>query len=692
MSQANSNPFFGHNQLPAYSKIQASDLEPAMETLIAELEKGLAELESTVKPTYESVVVGLRDLTEGFEFAWTTASHLMAVNNSDELRKAYEAVQPRVVATGLRLLQSKPIYTAMRQLKDSEEWQGLSETQQRIIETSILNFEHGGVALEGAAQKRFQEIAAEIAELSTKFTNNVLDSIKDFALDLKDTADIAGLPDGIKALAAQAYAQANSTEPDPQNGPWRFTLDIPSMLPFVQHSTRRDLREKLYRASTTKASSGDRDNQPIALKILELRKEQSALLGYPTFADLSLSEKMAPGVDAVFRFIEEVQQPALPKASAELAELTEYARAKTGDSELELENWDTTFWSERMREERYDYTDEQIRPFFPLDQVLTGLFDISRKLFGVTFEQQDPGESAWDPEVRLFKVIDSNGEQIASFFLDPYSRPQNKRGGAWMSQVLERKKMPDGSIRLPVAILNCNQTPPVGDVPSLMNFIEVNTLFHEFGHGIQHMLTEVDEPEAAGISNVEWDAVELPSTFMQNWCYHRDTIMGIARHYQTGEQLDEQLFERLQGARTYMSGLMVTRQNFFSTLDMELHHLFDPEGNETILDRSRDVASRTLAKQPDSDDRFFCSFQHIFSGGYAAGYYSYMWAAVLAADAFAAFEEAGTSDESKLAEVGQRFRKTVLGLGGSRHPLKVFQDFRGREPSTEPLMRQLNLK
>ncbi|MCA1840510.1 MAG: M3 family metallopeptidase [Actinomycetota bacterium] len=688
------DPLFGHDAIPLYSMVQPSQIGPAIDELIERLDVGLTALEQGVKPTYANTVLDVQELTEPLEYAWLIVSHLMAVNNSDELRAAYEEAQPKVVAANLRLGQSKPIYEAMRTLKASDGWASLTEPQQRIVESSIRSFERSGVALEDSDRDRFQQIASSLAELGTKFTNNVLDSVKAYRLDLTDEADVDGLPATARAQAAQAAVRGEvpGATGDPDLGPWRITLDLPSMVPFLQHSTRRDLREKIYRASITRASQGELDNQPIAKQILELRKELSGLLGFATFAELSLSQKMAPGVDAVFEFIDELQQPALPKAASELASLTEFARRATSDQDLEIENWDLTFWSERLREETFSFTDEQIRPFFPLPQVLEGLFDISQRLFGVRFEATDPGASAWDPEVKAFKVIDEDGSEVAHFFLDAYSRPQNKRGGAWMSAVINRKRLPDGTIRKPVAILNCNQTPPLGDVPSLMSFTEVNTLFHEFGHGIQQMLTEVDELQAAGLANIEWDAVELASTFMQNWCYHNETMMQVARHHETGEHLDDAVFEKLKASRVFLSGLMVTRQNYFSIMDMELHQSFDPTSSETVLDRVRSVASRMIVKQPMPEDRFFCSFQHIFSGGYAAGYYSYLWAAVLASDAFAAFEEAGTSDQGALHSVGRRFRETILASGGGRHPLAVFEDFRSRPPSTEPLMRQLELK
>ncbi|HEY3593703.1 MAG TPA: M3 family metallopeptidase, partial [Polyangiaceae bacterium] len=439
----------------------------------------------------------------------------------------------------------------------------------------------------------------------------------------------------------------------------------------------------MYRAFITRASSGELDNMPTLERILALRDERAKILGYPSYAKMSLASKMAPSVVGVEKLLSELRVAALPRARKEHEELTAYAREKSKDPKLTLALWDVAFWAERLREERYAYSDEELRPYFSLPHVLEGLFATARRLFEVDIREADGEVPVWDPNVRFFRVTDFYGRQLASFYLDPYSRPENKRGGAWMDGALSRKQRPDGSIRQPVAYLICNMTPPAADRPSLMTFREVETLFHEFGHGLQHMLTTVDYPWASGINNVEWDAVELPSQFMENWCYTPETMASLARHYKTGDPLPVSLFEKIVAARTYRAGSMTLRQVYFATLDLALH-----EGplSESVVALQKHVAAENTVVPPLAEDRFLCSFSHIFAGGYAAGYYSYKWAEVLSADAFFAFKEAGLSDAVAVLHTGRRFRHTVLSLGGSVHPMQVFSDFRGREPSTRPLL------
>ena len=401
---------------------------------------------------------------------------------------------------------------------------------------------------------------------------------------------------------------------------------------------------------------------------------------------------MAPDVGAVRRLLEELRAVSYAAAERELAELRVFARAH-GET-AELTHWDIAFWAERQREERYAFSEEELRPYFPLPAVLTGLFALAERLFGVRIRAADGEAPVWHADVRFFRVDDDRGQPLAAFYLDPYSRPAEKRGGAWMDECLGRSRLfadARGRARLPVAHLVCNQTPPVGDKPSLMTFDEVETLFHEFGHGLQHMLTRVDYGLASGIRNVEWDAVELPSQFMENWCYHRETLLGFARHFETGAPLPDALIEKLRAARTYRAGSDMLRQLFFSLLDLELHDGFDPDGAQTVFDVQQRIAARASLLPPLPEDRFLCSFGHIFAGGYAAGYYSYKWAEVLSADAFAAFEEAGLENAAALAATGRRYRDTVLGLGGSAPAMEVFKSFRGREPKTDALLRHYGL-
>ena len=467
---------------------------------------------------------------------------------------------------------------------------------------------------------------------------------------------------------------------------------MPRYLPFLTHATNRQLRETIYKAHVSRASAGDLDNRGLIEEILTLRREQAVRLGYTHWADLSLASKMADDVPAVEALLEELRAAAYPAAQQELADLRACAQRHGAHEAGDLAPWDLPFWSEKLRKERFDLDQEALRPWFPLPQVLDGLFGLCQRLFKVDIRPADGEAPIWHEDVRFFRVYAASGEAIAAFYLDPFSRPATKRGGAWMDECLGRRRLSDGSLVLPVAYLICNQTPPVGDTPSLMSFEEVETLFHEFGHGLQHMLTTVDEPEAAGISNVEWDAVELPSQFMENWCLDHATLMGMARHWKTKEPLPEAEFKKLQTSRTFNAGLATLRQIHFALTDLRLHSVWSPELEITPNAMRRDIAVTTTVMPPIPEDEFLCAFGHIFSGGYSAGYYSYKWAEVLSADAFAAFEEVGLDKEEDIQATGARFRDTVLSLGGSQSPAAVFAAFRGRPASTEALIRHSGLK
>jgi len=682
------NPLLIGQGLPPFDDIQTAHIVPGIEELLATLSQDLETLEKTVEPTWEGLVEPLTEIEERLSWSWGIIGHLMGVKNSPELREAYETVQPGLVQFANRLGQSKPAYDAFKQIRNSDQWASLAPAQKRIVEAAIRDAELSGVGLQGEAKEQFNQIQQELAELSTKFSNHVLDATKAFRLTLTAPEDVEGLPQSLLALAAQAAKEDGQEDATAETGPWVITLDYPSYIPFLQHSRRRDLREKVYRAFISRAAEGELDNQPIIERTLELRQQVAALLGYGTYAELSIARKMAPSVAAVEQLMEELRSASYDAATRELQELTDFARDCGFDEDLK--QWDVPFWSERMREEQYGLNDEELRPYFPLPQVLEGLFTLASRLFGVTITAADGEAPVWHPDVRYFQVMDETGEAIAHFYLDPYSRPAEKRGGAWMDDCINRSKV-NGQVRLPVAYLVCNQSPPIDGKPSLMNFREVETLFHEFGHGLQHMLTKVDYAGAAGINNVEWDAVELPSQFMENWCYHRETLLKLARHYETGEPLPEDLFQKILATRNFMTGNAILRQVNFGWLDLELHHRYQPGGEETIWDVRDRLAENTAVLKPLPEDAFLCAFGHIFAGGYAAGYYSYFWAEVLSADAFAAFEEVGLDSDSAISETGRRFRDTVLSLGGSQHPMEVFVSFRGREPSTQALLRHRGL-
>jgi oligopeptidase A len=704
-AEQSDNPLLCMEGLPKFDQIQPEHVVPAVRKLLADAEQALSALEESIEPTWDSCFARLEEIDRPFEYAWGPVSHLFGVKNSPELRAAYESVLDDVVQLGLRASQSRPIYEACVAIRNGSDWENLSPTRQRIVNKKIQSAELSGIGLEGAQQERFNEIAQELSQLSTTFSNNVLDATKLFELVLTEQDDVDGLPESTLAMAAQSFNQKQSEriaetgdgpesldEATPASGPWRFTLDGPSFLPFMQHCRRSELREKLYRAFVTRAAEGEFNNEQNINRILTLRQEKAELLGFNNFAEMSLARKMAPSIAAVEEMFETLRAASWEAAAADIEEIRELAKSE-GVTE-DLKHWDVAFWSERLREKKFDYTDEELRPYFPLEKALAGMFDLVERIFGIKVRQSE-NAPVWHEDVRYFEVLDNDGANIAAFYLDPYSRPENKRGGAWMDDCLGRKLI-DGNVQLPVAHLVCNSTPPVGDKPSLMTFREVETLFHEFGHGLQHMLTTIDEADAAGISGVEWDAVELPSQFMENWCYHRPTVANISGHYETGEPLPDGLFEKLNASRTFRAGSTMLRQLTFGMTDMLLHGGFKPpqEGDssgETVFDVQRKVVAKTSVLPMLEEDRMLCSFSHIFSGGYAAGYYSYKWAEVLSADAFSAFEEAGLDDQEAVAKVGRQFRDTVLALGGSRHPMDLFREFRGREPDPVPLLRHSGL-
>jgi oligopeptidase A len=684
------NPLLIGVGIPPFDEINVSHIQPGVEALLAELTLKLESLEQNLRPTWTGLMEPLALIQERLRWSWGVIGHLMGVKNSPELRAAYEAIQPALVEFENRLAQSRPVYDGMRAMRSSRVWDDLDPAQQRILESALREAKLSGVGLEGDRRDRFNQLQQALAELSTQFSNNVLDATKAFSLHLTTAAEVEGLPESLLALAAQTAREAGYPDATTATGPWRITLDHPSFGPFMQHSRRRDLREQVYRAHITRASSGAYDNRKSIDQILELRDEMAHILGYSTFAELSLARKMAPSVEAVYALMEGLRQASYDRATAELDQLRRFAKAQGAAEADHLAHWDIAFWSERIREQNYGLKDEELRPYFPLPQVLEGLFALANRIFAITILPADGQAPVWHPDVRYFQVLNSQQAPIAHFYLDPYSRPAEKSGGAWMDECINRAKI-NGTVRLPIAYLICNQVPPIDGKPSLMTFAEVETLFHEFGHGLQHMLTEVDYPGAAGINNIEWDAVELPSQFMENWCYHRQTLLDLARHYQTGQPLPEDLYQKLLAARTFMTGTATLRQIRFGWTDLELHHRYRPDSDETVTELSQRIARQSSVLEPLPEDAFLCSFSHIFAGGYAAGYYSYFWAEVLSADAFAAFEEAGLDDQVALMEIGQRFRDTVLSLGGSHHPMHVFQRFRGREPSPDALLRHRGL-
>jgi len=693
------SPLLAGSGLPSFQTINADQVSKDIPQLLSRLETKLQTLEQDLSSAIDAdgplhwsqVMVPLQQIGESLRWSWGVVSHLNGVCNSPELREAHAAQQPEVVRLGNRLGQSRVIYQALCLLRDKPA-ESLNPAQQRVLSAELLSMDQRGVGLDGDEQTAFNAASERLAQLSTQFGNHVLDATQSWTLRLSEPSDVDGLPQrALEALAAAAR-EAGDADATAESGPWLLGLDMPRYLPFLTHATNRQLRETVYKAHVSRASAGDLDNRGLIEEILTLRREQAERLGYTHWADLSLASKMADDVPAVEALLEELRAAAYPAAQQELADLRACAQRHGAHEAGDLAPWDLPFWSEKLRKERFDLDQEALRPWFPLPQVLDGLFGLCKRLFKVDIRPADGEAPIWHEDVRFFRVYAASGEAIAAFYLDPFSRPATKRGGAWMDECLGRRRLSDGSLVLPVAYLVCNQTPPVGDTPSLMSFEEVETLFHEFGHGLQHMLTTVDEPEAAGISNVEWDAVELPSQFMENWCLDHATLMGMARHWQTQEPLPEAEFKKLQTSRTFNAGLATLRQIHFALTDLRLHSVWTPELEITPNAMRRDIAVTTTVMPPIPEDEFLCAFGHIFSGGYSAGYYSYKWAEVLSADAFAAFEEVGLDKEEDIQATGARFRDTVLSLGGSQSPADVFAAFRGRPASTEALIRHSGLK
>jgi oligopeptidase A len=683
--------------LPRFEAITPDQVTAHIPELLSGLQAGLDQVEADLaagaaaaRPlSWAEVMDPLHRLGERLRWSWGVVSHLNGVCNSPELREAHASQQAAVVAFGNRAGQSRLLFEALRTLQSQG---GLDATQERILTAELRDMELRGVGLEGEAQDAFNAASQELAELATGFGNRVLDATNGWTLRFTDPTEVEGLPESLREQLAQAARDAGDGQATAAEGPWLLGLDMPRFGPFLKYSRRRDLREIAYKAHVSRASGETDGNWPVIERILTLRRQQAQRLGHGSWADVSLASKMAGSVAEVEALLEDLRTAAHPVALLELEALRACAAREGAAEATDLKPWDVSFWAEVRRQQAFDLDSEALRPWFPLPRVLDGLFGLCDRLFGIRIHPADGEAPVWHPDVRFFRVDDAgSGEPLAAFYLDPYSRPGSKRGGAWMDECLVRSRDGAGAPVLPVAYLVCNQSPPVGETPSLMTFEEVETLFHEFGHGLQHMLTTVERPQAAGINNVEWDAVELPSQFMENWCYDHATLMGMARHWQSGEPLPEPEFAKLRAARTFMGGAATLRQVHFALTDLRLHSQWTPECGRTPEQMRREIAATTTVLEPIEEDAFLCSFGHIFAGGYSAGYYSYKWAEVLSADAFSAFEEVGLENEAAIQATGRRFRETVLSLGGSRHPGAVFETFRGRAPRAEALIRHSGL-
>lgn len=682
------NPLLSNQELPAFTQIKAHHVEDAVTTRLAELEKSLSGIEAKIVPTWEGLVEPLCQIEEKLHRTWSPVDHLNHVANSEELRAAYEKAHKLVVDFQLRYMQSQPIFEALLDIQNGKQWKQLDEAQQRCIELRIRSAKLSGLALKGKDLEEFNALNKDLSQLEFDFSNKLLDASKEFLLPITNAKDMEGIPQSTLELTSQIYNQKNpGSKSTASQGPWAITLDAPVFVPFLENCGNRDLRKQVYLAYVTRASSGKFDNTSNILGILKIRKRIAKLLGFQNYAELSIARKMVPSVADVFRFQEELRAVSYKKSKEEFEELQKFAKSK--GAKEDLRQWDIAFWAQRLQEERFQFKEEDLKPYFAFDQVLEGMFALVKKLFAVSVKAEK-NSNVWNADVRFYKVFNDKDQHIASFYLDAYTRMENKRGGAWVNDCLSRFLF-QGKLTLPVAYVVCNFSPPVDKKPSLLTFDEVTTIFHEFGHALQHMLTSVHYRDVSGFNGIEWDAVELASQFMENWCYHRKTLQNLGKHFQTGETIPDALMDKVIEARTFRAASHMLRQLQFGLIDMNLHYDFEPDGKDSILNLHKEVVQKTSILPYLPEDRTLWGFSHIFAGGYAAGYYSYKWAETMSADAFAKFEEEGLDKEDSLRNLGRRFRDTILALGGGRAPLKVFVDFRGREPSTDALLRHSGL-
>lgn len=671
------NPFLSIGEFPDFPNLTPAAADAALPQLLAAARARVEALErETAPPTWEGFVLALDDAQRPLWEAWGIVSHMQSVCSSEAWRAVEERFQGDVVAFSLRVGQSRRFYERAKALLAA--LAPHETTRRRILEKTIRGAELAGVALAGERQARFNAVQAELAKFSNDFHNHVLDATKAFSLVLTSPAEVEGLPAPLKA----AMAGAN----DPEKGPWRATIEDALYVPFMKHSRNRPVREALFRARATRASAGTLDNTPLVARILALRRELAALLGFPHYAALSLASKCAPSVAAVEEMIDALAAASRPAAAREKADLAAFAAAHGFAGALAP--WDVAFWSERRREALYAYSEEELSRYFDLPAVLDGLFALARRLFGVTAEPLERPVPVWHADVRVFRLRDADGAELAHFYFDPYSRPESKSGGAWMNEFRARERRADGTRRRPLAVVCCNQARPDAKGRALMRFSEVETLFHEFGHALQHMLTTVDDADAAGLNLVEWDAVEVASQFMENWCFDAATVKSFARHVETREPIPDALLARVRAAKNFRAATASLRQLAFARLDLDLHVAPCDDPNA----RKDAVFAAFMPGATVPEDRFLNAFTHIFAGGYAAGYYGYKWSEVMSADVFGAFEEAGLDDEAAVRRTGRRYRETFLALGGSVDPMEVFRRFRGRAPSVEALLRQTGLK
>ncbi|HHQ4762913.1 TPA: oligopeptidase A [Aeromonas veronii] len=672
------NPLLTMDSLPPFSQIKPEQVQPAVIQAIADCKQKISDVLAQRDPhTWDSLIAPLEEVNDRLSRIWSPVSHLNSVLNSEALREAHDACLPLLSEFQTYVGQHEGLYQAYLALSQSDDFPLLSGAQRKEIQNTLRDFRLSGIGLPAEAQQRYGEIQARLSELASRFSNNVLDATQGWHKLVADEAELAGLPDSVRAAARQ-MAELKGKEG------WLFTLDIPSYLPVMMYADNRELRAEMYEAFTTRASdqgpnAGKWDNSAIMSELLTLRRELAQLLGFANYAELSLATKMADKTEQVVSFLTDLAAKSLPQGKAELEEIRAFAAEQHGQSELAA--WDLAYYAEKLKQHKFSISDEQLRPYFPASKVVKGLFEVVKRVFGMKVRER-LGIDTWHPDVRFYDIFDADDELRGSFYLDLYAR-EHKQGGAWMDVCLGRRYRQDGSLQKPVAYLTCNFNGPVDGKPALFTHNEVVTLFHEFGHGIHHMLTRIDVAGVAGINGVAWDAVELPSQFLENWCWESEALAFISGHYETGEPLPADLLEKMLTARNFQAAMQMLRQLEFALFDFRLHQEFDPANPAQLPALLDEVRSQVAVMTPPGFNRFQHSFSHIFAGGYAAGYYSYKWAEVLSADAFSRFEEEGIFNPA----TGQSFLKNILEKGGSKEPMELFRAFRGREPKVDALLR-----
>ncbi len=677
-----SNPLLSFTDLPPFSEIKPEHVKPAVEQAITDCRAKIEQvLEGNTEPTWENVIAPIEEVDDRLSRLWSPVSHMNSVVNSDELREAYESCLPILSEYGTWVGQHKGLFEAYKAIKVSATFEALSQAQKKTIKDALRDFELSGIGLPKAEQTRYGEISKRMSELGSKFSNNVLDATMGWTKQVTDKNELAGMPESALA-AAQAAAEAKGLEG------YLLTLDIPSYLPVMTYCDNQELRKELYEAYVTRASdrgpnAGKWDNTDNIAEMLKLRYEVARMLGFNTYSEKSLATKMAETPDQVLGFLNNLASKVKPQGEREVEELREFAEKEFGVTSFEL--WDIAYYSEKQKQKLFEISDEELRPYFPESKVVSGLFEVLNRVFGMRVQERE-GVDTWHESVRFFDIFDSSDVLRGSFYLDLYAR-EHKRGGAWMDECRVRRTNAQGELQTPVAYLTCNFNRPVGDKPALFTHDEVVTLFHETGHGIHHMLTQVDVSSVSGINGVPWDAVELPSQFLENWCWEEEALAFISGHYETGEPLPKAMLDNMLAAKNFQSAMFILRQLEFGLFDFTLHTTYDPEVGPKVLETLAEVKKKVAVLPSLEWNRFSHSFSHIFAGGYSAGYYSYLWAEVLSADAYSRFEEEGIFNKS----TGLSFLNNILEMGGSEEPMELFKRFRGREPQIDAMLRHAGI-